>query len=838
MKKYLYLILLLLLTTFYGRTQSNNYYYYYQGQTTPVTLSEKVMVVKFIPGLSNSTKQQIINNAQVDLINGSYTNIQDIVQLKSRILQREVWVYPCGIPPTEGNKLSKKERETAIVQRVEPPCEGCPPPDCTPYQTWESYDNFYEALFSLLENTNVRSASKAIIVGTDKYSGTGEDFYIKIKPTFTINDLTSLLNYYSLTYADVSSTFGSNVYKISETRGGSRFCMERANIFFETGKCDYSTPNFYDFTKPRTNDPLWNDQWNLLNTGQNGGTLGADIRVVNAWQISKGNNIKVAVIDEGVQLDHRDLQSNLLPGLDVTGFNSNGGIVGGYSEIHGSSMAGIISAVSDNGLDIAGVAPLSKIIPIKAFHADWDGIYLPIVHADLARAFIWAYQQGADVINCSWGLTLGSDIVKNAITDAGNLGRGGKGCIIVGAVAEDNTATFGFPENLPSVIAVGAITGCNDRKKPTTNCDPNGTPFWEWGSNYGDKLSIVAPGIRIPTIPVYALSYLANPSTGTSPAAAQVSAVAALALSVNPNLTRVEIQKILELGSNRVGKYCYNWTSAHPNGPWNNEMGYGRLNAYNAVQLARPGVTISNPIYNVPSQTTTQVSNNLGIIFTGEACATSLPFGINFVRRHEVKTNITFPYTSNPLIICSSNGFDLANPNDGRRYAEAINITNTSATLRAYIYYGYNSLGQELGWIPTSSSNIKFTYCVVSSPTPISYEYQRSDTGNINSNNLITNIPFNLDLGEEIKINDISVVLNTGSLFPNPVRDILNIRINQFSKVDKNFQIFNALGQKQLNVSLTNTNKDSTYISINVSHLSEGIYVLKVGTKAYKFIKQ
>jgi hypothetical protein len=66
--------------------------------------------------------------------------------------------------------------------------------------------------------------------------------------------------------------------------------MERANIFFETGKCDYSTPNFYDFTKPRTNDPYWQDQWNLLNTGQFGGTPGADIRVVNAWPISKGLN--------------------------------------------------------------------------------------------------------------------------------------------------------------------------------------------------------------------------------------------------------------------------------------------------------------------------------------------------------------------------------------------------------------------------------------------------------------------------------------------------------------------------------------------------------------------
>jgi hypothetical protein len=548
----------------------------------------------------------------------------------------------------------------------------------------------------------------------------------------------------------------------------------------------------------------------------------------------------VAVIDEGVQLDHRDLQGNLLPGLDVTGFNSNGGIVGGYDETHATSMAGVISAVADNGYDITGVAPLSKIIPIKVFHADWDGVYLPVVHADLARAFIWAYQQGADVINASWGLTLGSDIVKNAIDEASTLGRNGKGCVILVAVANNNSNAFGFPENLPSVLAIGAMNTCNGRKQPTTNCDANDPNYpitWQWGSNYGDKLSIIAPGSRISTIPTYVFGFI-NPyfKSGTSMANAQVSGVAALVLSVNPNLTRTDVQRILELGSNRVGKYCYNWTSAHPNGPWNNEMGHGRLNAYNAVQLARPGVTISNPVYDVPSQTTTQVSNNLGIIFTGEACPTSLPFGVNFVRRHEVKTTITFPNTSNPVIICTSNGFDLANPNDGRRFAEAINVTNTSATLRTYVYYGYNSIGQELGWIPTAPSNIKFTYCVVSSPTPITYELQRTTNG-YDTIVGITNVPFKLDFGEEVKINDIPVETNKDNIFPNPVIDILTIRINPHDGNVQNIQIFDVLGKRH-NISLDYVQKGSSHISIDVSGLQKGVYILKIGALSYKFIKQ
>ena len=709
------------------------------------------------------------------------------------------------------------------------PCEY--PPGCEPYQDWVTFDNFYYVLSSMLNNPNVRSASKAIVVSSENFSGTCEDFFIKIKQGFSINDFSTLLNQYSLTYLDASGDFGPGIYKISTTREDSRWCIERANIFFESGKCDFSHPNFYDFTRLRTNDPYWPDQWNLLNTGQYGGIPGADIRILNAWPISKGNNVKVAVIDEGVQLDHRDLQANLLPGLDVTGFNTNGGIVGFYDEIHGSSMAGIIGAIADNGLDIAGVAPLCKIIPIKAFN---DGIFN---HAGIARAFIWAYQQGADVINCSWGFPLGSDIVINAINDASTLGRNGKGCIIVAAVDNNNNTTFEFPENIQSVIAVGAMTPCNERKKPIITCDPSYPYAWQWGSNYGDKLSVVAPGSRVPTIPVYAFGF--GPygfSTGTSPAAAQVSAVAALALSVNPNLSRTEVQRILELGSNRVGKYCYNWTSSHPNGPWNNEMGYGRLNAYNAVQLARPGVTISNPVYDVSSQTSTQVSNNLGIIFNGQACLTSLPFGVNFVRRYEVTTTITYPNTPNPLIICTSNGFNLANPNDGRRFAEAINITNTSATLRTYIYYGYNSIGQELGWIPTSPSNIKFTYSIVSSPTPVNYELQRPINDNTNLN-LLTNIPFKLDFSDDIRINDIPIELNTTTVSPNPVLSVLTIKL--ISEIDKaeNIEIINTLGIKHTRIVPKRITKGINTIEVDVSSFPKGVYILKMGSQSHKFVK-
>ena len=139
-----------------------------------------------------------------------------------------------------------------------------------------------------------------------------------------------------------------------------------------------------------------------------------------------------------------------------------------------------------------------------------------------------------------------------------------------------------YPAYLPQAIAVGAMTMCNQRKTPTA-CDPHNIL---WGSNYGDNLSMVAPGVNIHTVTSTFYGYTLNFMNGTSAAAPHVSGVAALMLEVNPDLTAMEVKRILEFSCNKVGNYCYNWTPSHPIGPWNNEMGYGRINAYYAVQLA------------------------------------------------------------------------------------------------------------------------------------------------------------------------------------------------------------------------------------------------------------
>lgn len=296
-------------------SQYNNYYFL-QGQQKSITYSSNIMVVQFGIGLSNAQKQTLLTTAQVDLLHADWNNIPQVVRLHSRILSRQVLFYPpCDSIPPVDPRVGKGN--TGITSDGKDLC--LLPPHCCPYNVTQYYDNFEDALNYFLLNTNIRSASKAIITNVSSISGTCEDIFIKIKSTNSINDFSSLMTLYNFTSTDMSSKFGPNVYKISTTREDSRYCVDRSNMLFNSGMCDFATPNFREFIDSLlTTDPYWSDQWNMLNTGQNNGTIGADIRIMDAWSLSKGNNIKIAVSDEGVYLPHRDLVGNLVTGLDLT----------------------------------------------------------------------------------------------------------------------------------------------------------------------------------------------------------------------------------------------------------------------------------------------------------------------------------------------------------------------------------------------------------------------------------------------------------------------------------------------------------------------------------------
>ena len=338
----------------------------------------------------------------------------------------------------------------------------------------------------------------------------------------------------------------------------------------------YAEPNLIRLIVPH-NDPYLNNQWSIKNNGYMGGTPGADMNVKEAWNIATGTGIKVAILDEGVQLNHPDLAGNLLTGYDATGHGTSGGYSG--NDNHGTACAGIVGAISNN-IGVRGVAYNSKIIPIRiAFKNPGSNNWVTDANK-IASGFLWAKNNGADIISNSWGGGSPSSTINNAINDCVNNGRGGKGCVVLFSSGNSNNSSLPYPASLSNVIAVGASSMCDERKSPSS-CDGEN---W-WGSNYGSGLSVVAPGVKIYTTKIGS-QYMSD-FNGTSSACPNAAGVAALILSVNPNFTKTQVRNILETTADKVGGYNYQTNPSYPNGKWEENTGYGRINAYKAVLKAQ-----------------------------------------------------------------------------------------------------------------------------------------------------------------------------------------------------------------------------------------------------------
>lgn len=386
------------------------------------------------------------------------------------------------------------------------------------------------------------------------------------------------------------------LYFIKVNKQSSAKALELANQLAESGKFSTAEPDMLKLLKPffTPNDTYYNYQWAINNTGssiQYSGTAGADMKVSAAWDISRGSStIKVAIIDEGVDLNHADLLANLLPGFDGTGLGSNGGPSG--NDAHGTNCAGIVAAVGNNNLGIAGVAHQCKIIPIRIAYS--SGSSWVTTNAQIGTSIDWAWNQGgADVLSNSWGGGSSSTLINDPITRATTQGRGGLGAPVLFAAGNSNGANS-YPATLTNVISVIAMSMCNQRKSPSS-CDGE---TW-WGSNYGTGADVAAPGVKIYSTDISgSAGYNTSAGTagdyfatfnGTSSATPNTSGVMALILSVNPGLTMTQARQILESSCDKVGGYTYNsGVSGQPNGTWSNDLGYGRVNAFTALQAANP----------------------------------------------------------------------------------------------------------------------------------------------------------------------------------------------------------------------------------------------------------
>ena len=408
--------------------------------------------------------------------------------------------------------------------------------------------------------------------------------------------------------------FDPLVYTVEVPDNSMGKAFDLANQLYESGKPAFAEVNFIKYLKPFTNDPMNVAQWAQENTGQywNGyswipvGTPDADMDIQGAWQISTGNSsIKVAVIDEGVDIYHPDLIGNMLSGYDATGYGSAGNASG--NDAHGTACAGIIAAKANNGIGLAGNAYNCKIIPIRiAYHALGQTTWT-FSDTWAANGINWAWQTGgASILSNSWGGGSSSAMINTAIQNAVTNGRSGKGAPVLFAAGNDNVYGVSNPSAYSSAISVGASSMC-DQRKSYTSCDGEST----WGSNYGPGLDIMAPGVKIATTDIsglagYNLGDYSYTFNGTSSACPNAAGVMALILSVNSNLTAAQARAILESSCQKVSGYAYSTNSNQPNGTWNSEMGYGRVNAQ-AACVAAQGATCNAPT--VSQLSTSNVAN-------------------------------------------------------------------------------------------------------------------------------------------------------------------------------------------------------------------------------------
>lgn len=360
--------------------------------------------------------------------------------------------------------------------------------------------------------------------------------------------------------------------------------LEIANYLYETGSFAAAEPDFLELTTPDApptemqsiminnppqnqlcaNDPNFSDLWGLKNNQY----AGIDIDACNAWTISEGANIKVAVLDGGIDGGNLDLINNISPLSFDTVTGSSPSVVRHW---HGTFVAGILGAMKNNNYQISGVAPQSKLISIST-----DGLSTITSIEQRANGINWAWQNGAEIINNSWTANYNSNLLNDAINNALHHGRNGLGTIVIfiagNSSKPENPNSFGvkYPANSNSEITVvGAIR--NDGSRGYFSC-------------YGDKLDLVAPGVDIMSTSVNNTLGIAS---GTSFAAPHVAGISALILSINPYLSAKQVNDILEKTAKKIGSYSYTNIPSRPNGTWNNEMGYGLANAFEAVKLAQ-----------------------------------------------------------------------------------------------------------------------------------------------------------------------------------------------------------------------------------------------------------
>lgn len=461
-----------------------------------------------------------------------------------------------GFRETAGKELEPKNQVSSGKRTTPEVCTGN-----VRFESRPDEPAYRKKIRALKRNPEIITVQPCFLTSDQDSVEMSSYFYVKLKKEA---DSTALHQFAKKKKALIvrQNRFMPLWYVLQCTKETPEDALSTANIFYESGLFAAAEPDFISARLHGCNDPDFSKQWGLNNTDY----PGMDVNACAAWELSQGEGVKVAVFDSGVQLDHPDLLANLSP----LSYDAEDGSSPSYiyrQSSHGTHCAGIIGAVKDNNYQVAGIAPKCTLMSISyPFSGN------PFLEPDkIADGINWAWMNGADVINNSWGCKTPSQLIDEAIENALTRGRNGKGTVVVFAAGNDSTFKPSYPANSHSdILVVGSI-------------DKDG--FKSSFSNWGNSLDLVAPGRGIFSTILYSLP---NYKKGTSMAASFVSGISALVLSRNPDLTAKEVGNILEQTAKRIrtNDYPYEKTSVHPNGFWNIYLGYGLVDAYAAVQNA------------------------------------------------------------------------------------------------------------------------------------------------------------------------------------------------------------------------------------------------------------
>jgi subtilisin family serine protease len=387
------------------------------------------------------------------------------------------------------------------------------------------------------------------------FSAKTDHLLVKFKPHLSSQLIATTLDSYQV--REYKRIPRLNIYRVKVPQNLS--VEEAIQVFQQNPDVLYVEPDYKARIAITPNDTFFKYQYALYNSGQEIGIPGsprgksrADIRATESWEETKGKeDVVIAIIDTGIDFEHPDLNDK----IHSTGYDfANDDNDPTDDHGHGTHVAGIAAAETNNEEGIAGVAWNCKILPLKVMDANGEGYYSWMIDA-----IVYATDNGADVINFSLGGDQPSQALKEALVYAYE-----RDVVVVAAAGNENSAVL-YPAAYDDYCLAVTASDYNDLR-----------PDW---TNHGPEIDVAAPGVRILScVPTWYWGPDSLPygyGYGTSMAAPHVSGLVALIKSIKPWLHVDEIMDIIRFTADDINARDY---------PGKDDfVGYGRINMEKAL---------------------------------------------------------------------------------------------------------------------------------------------------------------------------------------------------------------------------------------------------------------